>query len=191
MNHLFPIFVKMHLQHTLLVGGGNVGLEKLEAILANSPEAHVTIVAPYFLPETLKLAQEAPFVKVEQRPFNYADLEGKDVAILATDQPDLHKAIYDYTRDRQLMLNVADTPHLCDFYLGSVVRKGNLKIAISTNGKSPTLAKRLRQMLTEALPDNLNEALDSLYELRNRLKGDFKYKVDELNKVTANLIEQK
>lgn len=187
MNNLFPIFIKMHLQETLLVGGGNVGLEKLEAILANSPEAKVTVVAPYFLPETLALAQDAPFVTVEQRPFDYADLEGKDIAVLATDNPDLHKAIYEFTRNRRLMLNVADTPPLCDFYLGSVVRKGNLKIAISTNGKSPTLAKRLREMFTEALPDNLDEALDSLYELRKKLKGDFKHKVDELNRITAIL----
>jgi siroheme synthase-like protein len=79
---------------------------------------------------------------------------------------------------------VADTPDLCDFYLGSIVKKGDLKIAISTNGKSPTLSKRMRQYLEEAIPDDIQELLDNLRLLRDQLKGDFEYKVKELNKVT-------
>ena len=82
------------------------------------------------------------------------------------------------------MINVADTPELCDFYLGGVVTKGDLKIAISTNGQSPTLAKRIREMLEEAIPENINDLLENLNDLRKTLKGDFESKVRQLNEIT-------
>jgi hypothetical protein len=86
---------------------------------------------------------------------------------------------------------VADTPDLCDFYLGSIVQKGDLKIAISTNGKSPTLAKRLKEVFYEALPGDTQESIENLNKFRNHLKGDFANKVKELNKATAILIDKK
>ena len=82
------------------------------------------------------------------------------------------------------MVNVADTPELCDFYLSSVVKKGDLKIAISTNGKSPTFAKRFREVLEEILPDSLQATLDNLQQIRNKLKGDFQDKLEKLNEIT-------
>jgi precorrin-2 dehydrogenase/sirohydrochlorin ferrochelatase len=87
-------------------------------------------------------------------------------------------------------VNVADTPDLCDFYLSSVVRKGDLKIAISTNGKSPTFAKRFREILEDILPESLQETLDNLKDLRDKLKGDFSSKVDMLNEIT-NVMKKK
>jgi siroheme synthase-like protein len=88
------------------------------------------------------------------------------------------------------LINVADTPELCDFYLGSIVQKGHLKIAISTNGKSPTIAKRIKQVLQEAIPDSLNEVLDKLQIIRDRLKGDFSEKVKQLNQITEVLVKK-
>ncbi|MGZ4117908.1 MAG: TSUP family transporter, partial [Bacteroidia bacterium] len=90
-----------------------------------------------------------------------------------------------------ILINVADTPDLCDFYLGSIVQKGDLKIAISTNGKSPTLAKRLKEVFNEALPDDTQESIENLNKFRDLLKGDFTNKVKELNKATAILIDKK
>ena len=88
--------------------------------------------------------------------------KGKDVAILATDSRELHEKIRIMASKRHLLLNVADTPHLCDFYLGAVVKKGDLKIGISTNGKSPTFAKRMRELFEDILPENINTILDNL-----------------------------
>ena len=79
---------------------------------------------------------------------------------------------------------------MCDFYLGSIVTKGNLKLAISTNGKSPTLAKRLREVFSELLPNELDEVMDNLQQIRDQLKGDFTNKVQELNKITKTLVEK-
>ncbi|MDN5213975.1 bifunctional precorrin-2 dehydrogenase/sirohydrochlorin ferrochelatase [Fulvivirgaceae bacterium BMA12] len=190
-NVLFPAFFKLHQLRLLIVGGGYVGLEKLEAVLKNSPEARVTLVAKEILqPKIRQLASEYPSVKLIERKFKKKDLNKKDLVILATDSRKLHEKIKQMTSKRHLMTNVADTPDLCDFYLSSVVKKGDLKIAISSNGKSPTLTKRMRQYLEEALPEDVQKLLDNLEELRGRLKGDFEYKVKKLNEITQDWLEK-
>src|SRR5690606_2632764 len=111
-------------------------------------------------------------------------------AILATDNFKLNQYIYELAKERGILLNVADTPDLCDLYLGSIVKKGNLKIGISTNGKSPTLAKRLKEVLNEAIPTEIDDTLDQLNLISNSLKDDFSYKVKKMNEVTASLVEK-
>lgn len=190
-NVLFPAFFKLHQLRLLIVGGGFVGLEKLEAVLKNSPEANVTLVAKEILqPKIRQLAEEHPTVKLVERKFKKKDLDKMDLVILATNRRELHEKIKKITAKRHLLTNVADTPDLCDFYLSSVVKKGDLKIAVSSNGKSPTLTKRIRQYLEEALPDDVQQLLDNLEELRSRLKGDFEYKVKKLNEVTQDWLDK-
>jgi uncharacterized membrane protein YfcA len=113
------------------------------------------------------------------------------VVIAATNDGELNKYARQSAHDRKLLINVADKPELCDFYLGSIVQKGDLKIAISTNGKSPTIAKRLKEVLNESLPDELDITLQQMSELRNSLSGDFAYKVQKLNEVTSVLVAPK
>ncbi|GAA4438461.1 hypothetical protein GCM10023188_33900 [Pontibacter saemangeumensis] len=188
-NPLFPIFLKLEQLQTLVVGGGNVGLEKLSAILANSPQAQVLLVAPRILPEVEELAARHPLVRLEKREFREEDLADRDLVLVATDDHVLNVAIRDLAKSRKILTNVADTPLQCDFYLGSIVQKGSLKLAISTNGKSPTVAKRLKQVLNEALPDEMEQVLDKLIRLRAQLTGDFAYKVKRLNEMTEVLVE--
>ena len=167
-----------------------MGLEKLTALLSNDPEARVTVVADRFLPELETLAGKSPSVLLMKRKFTDADLENKQLVLLATDDPELHKEIKVLTTELGILTNVADTPALCDFYLGSVVQKGDLKIAISTNGKSPTLAKRIRQYLEEAIPDSIQSLLDNMKEVRAKLKGDFSEKINKLNELTSAMVEK-
>lgn len=187
-NTMFPIFLKMDQIQTLVVGGGNVGLEKASAILRNSPEAKLTLVAPFFRPETLEYLQDFPHVRVIVRGFQSTDLIGLDLIICATDSPVLHAEIKVMAAAQHLLCNVADTPPLCDFYLGSIVQKGDLKIAISTNGKSPTLAKRIRAFLEDVIPEDIQTSLDQLEAARKNLKGDFQEKITQLNELTKNII---
>jgi precorrin-2 dehydrogenase / sirohydrochlorin ferrochelatase len=189
-NTLFPVFLKLENFNTLLVGGGNVGLEKLTALLVNNPLAKVTVVADRYLEETEKLAKSSPNVVLAYRKFEFNDLNNKQLVILATDNFELHKEIKLKTTELGILTNVADTPALCDFYLGSIVRKGDLKIAISTNGKSPTLAKRMRQYLEEAIPDSMQSLLDNMKAFRDKLKGDFSTKLEILNDLTSSMIEK-
>lgn len=188
-NQLFPVFLKLNNLHTVIVGGGNVGLEKLTALLYNSPEATVTIIAKEFLPQVAALAAGTPKLHIIQKPFTDTDLDNADIVVAATDDAELNKYVRQSAHDRKLLINVADKPDLCDFYLGSIVQKGDLKISISTNGKSPTVAKRLKEVLNEALPDELDVTLQQMQQIRNSLSGDFTYKVKELNRVTASLIK--
>lgn len=190
-NNLFPVFLKLESLETLIVGGGNVGLEKLTALLKNSPEAKITVVARTIQEPIKKLAADYPFVKLMERNFKLWDLWDKDLVLLATDNRQLHETIRNFARTRRLLINVADTPELCDFYLGSVVTKGNLKIGVSTNGKSPTISKRIREYLEEALPDDTNDLLNNMQKIREQIKGDFNQKVKVLNEITSTWLERK
>jgi precorrin-2 dehydrogenase/sirohydrochlorin ferrochelatase len=188
MNKLFPIFLKLENLHTLIVGGGYVGLEKITAVLNNAPEATVTLVAPEIGVEIREMAGLNSRIRLITRKFENEDLAEKDLVIVATNDKQENKRIKELAATRHLLCNVADTPALCDFYLSSVVQKGNLKVAISTNGMSPTMAKRLKEVLNEALPENLETAMEQLKAVRDMLKGDFAYKVDELNRITSVLV---
>jgi len=185
-NTLYPIFLKLNKLDLLIVGGGNVGLEKASFILKNSPDAKITMVATYFLDELREKVKDFN-VKLIEREFEKSDLEGRDIVICATDNIELHKEIVALNKETKILTNVADTPELCDFYLGSIVSRGDLKIAISTNGKSPTLGKRIRQYLEDALPNNTQSIIDGLKAFRDTLKGDFESKVKALNEVTKKL----
>ena len=183
-NNLFPVFLKLEELETLIVGGGNVATEKITALLKSSPRAGVTIVAENINDEIRAFAAHNKKVKLIERNFRVRDLQYKDLVILATDDPSLHERIRVLARKKRVLINVADTPALCDFYLGSVVTKGNIKIGISTNGKSPTIAKRMREFFEEALPDDTETLLSNMQKIRDKIKGDFSQKVKVLNDIT-------
>ncbi len=190
-NQLYPVFLKLDQLDLLLVGGGNVGLEKLHSLLANSPEAKISIVAPQIKEEVRRLVYKHPSCKIFQREFQHEDLEDKDLVFLATDNRKLHEEIKEAATGKGILVNVADTPELCDFYLSSIVQKGNLKIAISTNGRSPTMAKRIKEVLNDAIPDEIDDLLNNMQNIRNKMSGDFAEKVKRLNELTQTLTEKK
>lgn len=190
-NLLFPVFLRLDQLNLLIVGGGYVGWEKLGMMFRHADNAKVTLVAPEIKEEIVNLAKEYPNqITLIQRPFEEQDLEGKDVVLIATCIHELNKEVHYLAKKHKLLTNVADTPELCDFYLSSVVQKGDLKIAISSNGKSPTLTKRIREMLEDVLPDSIAELLDKLKDIRNHLKGDFEYKVQKLDEITSVMQEK-
>jgi siroheme synthase-like protein len=188
-NNLFPVFLKLEELETLIVGGGNVGLEKLSALLKSSPNSGVTIVAEKIKEEIKEIAREHKKIKFIERNFRIRDLHHKDIVVLATDDRALHERIRVVARKRRMLINVADTPQLCDFYLGSVVTKGNIKIGISTNGKSPTIAKRMREYFEEVLPEDTETLLSNMQKIRDQIKGDFSQKVKVLNDITASWLD--
>ncbi|MBA4240385.1 MAG: siroheme synthase [Sphingobacteriaceae bacterium] len=186
-NRLFPVFLKLENFRVLIVGGGKVSLEKVMAVLINSPATQLTVVAKEFSNELTEFLKAYSKVTIKQREFENADLDAIDFLIVAINDKQKSIAIKEEAKRRNILANVADTPEFCDFYLGSIVRKGDLKIAISTNGKSPTIAKRVREVFEESFPDEMQEVLENLYKIRTQLNGDFSSKVSELNKLTANL----
>lgn len=189
-NELYPIFLKVSNLNVLIVGGGNVGLEKLTFLLKSSPNAQVQMVAPEFMLDTLELAEK---YNVEITKDVYAEkfLEGKHLVVACTDNPEVNEQIYHDCRRLSKLVNVADNPPFCDFYMGGIVTKGNVKVAISTNGKSPTMAKRLRQFFEDVIPENIDDLVNNLNKYRKTLKGDFEQKVDALNEFTKGLVNKK
>lgn len=190
-NSLYPVFLKLEELETLLVGAGNVGLEKLHSLLSNSPRAKITIVAPIIKDEVAALVEKHPSCEIVRRKFEVSDLDQKKIIVLATDDKELHRSIRVIAKERGILINVADTPELCEFYLGSIVQKGHLKIAISTNGQSPTIAKRIKEVFNDLLPAELDEVIENLNQIRNSLTDDFAGKVKQLNELTKQLTARK
>ncbi|OPB87000.1 TSUP family transporter [Elizabethkingia ursingii] len=189
-NSLYPIFVKLESLSLLVIGGGKIALEKLNSVLVNAPKTPVKLVAKEIIPEVWALQQEYKNLVLEQRAYTYADFDTADLVIAAVNDLVVAEQIRNDAHVKGVLVNIADKPELCDFYLGSIVRKGELKIAISTNGKSPTIAKRLREILTETIPDEVDEVLDNMQNIRQQLKADFDYKVQELNRLTTEYLSK-
>ena len=167
-----------------------MALEKLGFLLKNSGNANVVLVSVEIDERIVALAEGFENVELIQRQFHVRYLEDKQLVIVATDNSSLNTSIWREAKKRNILVNVADTPPLCDFYLGGIVTKGDLKIAISTNGKSPTFAKRFRELLEDTLPEELPELLDNLRVLRDRFEGSFTEKVKAMNRLTAELIKE-
>jgi uncharacterized protein len=186
-NRLFPVFLKLEELEVLVVGAGNVGFEKLSAILSNAPDCPVTVVASEISDKVHGISENHPRVKLIKKSFEPEDLEDKDIVIVAINDKSTSNYIRVLSKQKKLLVNVADTPELCDFYLGSIVDKGNLKIAISTNGKSPTIAKRMKEQLNELIPDEIEGVIHNMHTIRQDMKGDFAEKVRQLDDLTKVL----
>ena len=155
-NNLYPIFLKTNRLNILIVGGGFVALEKLTFLLKSSFDANVEMVATFFREETIHLA-EANDIPMIVKKYDDSFIKEKHIVIATTDNEAVNLGIYQDCRRENILVNVADNPPLCDFYMGGIVTKGNVKIAISTNGKSPTTAKRLRQFFEDVIPEKIDD----------------------------------
>jgi len=186
-NELYPIFLKTHQLEILIVGGGFVALEKLSFLLKSSPSSKITMISPFFREETLQKVRGFN-VQLIHDNYNHFYLTDKSIVIATTDNVDINIQVYKDCKQRNILVNVADNPPYCDFYMGGIVTKGNVKIAISTNGKSPTTAKRLRQFFEDIIPDNIDDLVKNLNEYRKTIKGNFEEKVEKLNEFTKSLI---
>jgi precorrin-2 dehydrogenase/sirohydrochlorin ferrochelatase len=189
-NNLYPVFLKTTNLKILIIGGGNVAQEKLTFLLKSSPDAKVTIVSPMYREGTIKLAKKFGIEMIHKK-YHKRFLKGKHVVIATTDVSKINIQVYKDCRKRSILVNVADNPPYCDFYMGSIVTKGSVKVAISTNGKSPTTAKRLRQFFEEVIPENIDDLVNNLNEYRKTIKGNFEEKVETLNEFTKGLIGKK
>jgi siroheme synthase-like protein len=163
---LFPAFLKLAGRRCLVVGAGPVAEEKIEGLLRAG--ADVRVVAPEATARIRELARKKK-LRWDERAFRATDLSGAFVVVAATSSPSLHGAIYRQARRRGVLCNVVDDPEHCDFYYGSVVRRGELQIAISTAGQSPALAQRLRKKLEQEFGAEYEEWLKELGKVRERL----------------------
>ena len=160
--------LKLTGRRCLVVGGGDVGLEKVEGLLAC--DADVVLVAPEVHPELERLASEGS-ITWTRREYAPSDLEGVLIAIAATDDTEVNIAVYNDAEQRAMLINVVDVPPLCNFILPAIVRTGPLAVAISTAGASPALAKRMKREISELFGEQYAELAIMLNDVRGWAKG--------------------
>jgi precorrin-2 dehydrogenase / sirohydrochlorin ferrochelatase len=163
---LLPIFVKLEASSCLVAGGGTVGLQKVRSLLECG--AHVTVVAPEARDDIRDL-DERGSIAWHRRRYVAEDISGHRLVIAATNDPEVNHAIYRDAVAAGVLVNAVDDPPFCDFYFGSVVRRGPLQIGISTAGESPALAQRLRQQLELLIDEETGPWLERLGELRREV----------------------
>jgi precorrin-2 dehydrogenase len=166
-----PVYVaclRLSGRRCVVIGGGEVGLEKVEGLLACGGE--VTLIAPDAVDELSAYASEGS-ISWERRPFVDTDLDGAFLAIAATSDTDVNIGVYKEAERRAMLVNVVDVPPLCNFILPAIVRNGALSIAISTQGASPALAKRMKREIAESFGEPYARLAVILNEARGWAKG--------------------
>lgn len=163
---LFPIFLKIAARPCVVVGAGNLAESKIESLRA--AHARVTVIAPKASPRIVDLAAGGE-IEWRQREYAAGDLSGSFLVIAATDAPAVNRAVYAEAVENNVLCNAVDDPPFCDFYFPSVVRRGDLQIAISTAGASPALAQRLRKEINAQLPLDAGDWLTDLGNLRREV----------------------
>ncbi len=163
---LLPIFVKLEGRPCLVVGAGAVGLQKVRSLLECA--AKITVVAPEARGEVRELAEDGK-LEWQRRRYAAEDVRGQQLVIAATDNVEVNHAVYADAVSAGVLVNAVDDPPFCDFYFGSVVRRGPLQIGISTAGESPAFAQRLREQLELLLDEGTGPWLERLGALRREV----------------------
>lgn len=163
---LFPIFLKLAARPCVVVGAGTIAESKIESLL--QAEARVRVIAPEALARIEGWAK-AGEIEWERREYAKGDLTGAFLAVAGTNTAAVNRAVYAEASTAGILCNAVDDPPFCDFYFPSVVRRGELQIAISTAGESPALAQRLRKEINAALPLDTGEWLTELGRLRREV----------------------
>ena len=166
MKQMFPMFVKLEDRTVLVVGAGHVGEPKIRGLLPTG--AKIRVVAREASAAVREWARHGELI-LEERDFAPADLEGAMLAVVATASPQLNSIIYRLAQTRGILCNVVDVPDLCDFYYPALVQRGDLQIAISTSGQSPSLAQKIRKQLEEQFGPEYAEFVAELGATRRRV----------------------
>ena len=163
---LFPIFLKLTSRPCLVIGAGNLAESKIESLRAANGQ--VTVIAPQASPRIADLAASGE-ITWHQREYTPGDVKDYFLVVTATNDPAVNRAVFHEANANNILCNAVDDPPFCDFYFPSVVRRGDLQIAISTAGASPALAQRLRKEINAQLPLDTGDWLTDLGNLRREV----------------------
>ncbi len=162
----FPAFIKLDNKKTLIVGGGKIAQEKLEKLLDFTSD--ITLLSKEFSPSIMELIQNSD-LSFSKETYKEGMIEGFDIVIVAVDDIELQKRIYQESRSYNCLYNAVDVPEYCDFIFPSYIKDGDLTIAVSTSGASPAMAKQLRLFIQSMLPKDINSFLQEMRAYRKTL----------------------
>lgn len=185
MTSLFPMFVKLQGKQVLTVGAGKVGEPKISGLLETG--ARIRVVALEASPAVRNWARQGQ-IELDLRAFSPDDLDGIFLAVVATSSRSLNERIYREAQRRGVLCNVVDVPDLCDFFYPSIVRRGDLQIAVSTAGQSPSLAQKIRQQLEKQFGPGYADWVAELGETRRLILAsdlDRERKLDLLHSLAS------
>jgi siroheme synthase-like protein len=186
-NQLFPLFVHMERLRLLVIGGNELALEKVLLILLNAPHTAIRIVAEGFSKDLEELSNKYEQVSLVAKTYSSGDLYDTDLVIVTINDQLLAEEIREEAKARKIWVYIPERPTLSDIHFGDIVHKGHLKIAISTNGRSPAVARRLRDTLQECIPVELNDTLEQLHTIKQSMGGELSDKIKKLNELTTVL----
>jgi len=162
-NSYFPIFLSLDNKKILIVGGGTIAKDKLTRLLDFTKD--ISLISKDFSYEIMQVIEKNS-LDFRKKEYEEDDIKGFDIAVVAVDDIELQKNIYNYTRDKNILVNSVDNKNYCDFIFGSYIKKDDLVIAISTSGSSPSVAKYLRIFLEKTLPKNISSFLKEVKQIR-------------------------
>jgi precorrin-2 dehydrogenase / sirohydrochlorin ferrochelatase len=182
---LFPMFLKLQGKRCLVVGAGKAGEPKIAGLLAT--DAHIRVVALVATAAVREWARQGR-IELDLRAFSPEDLDGAFLAVVATSSRAVNERIYEEAQRRNVLCNVVDVPDLCDFFYPAVVRRGDLQIAVSTAGQSPSLAQKIRLQLEQQFGSGYSEWVAELGETRRLILAsdlDRERKLDLLHSLAS------
>ena len=162
----FPSYINLTNKKIVLIGGGNIALEKLKKLSDFSKD--ITVIAKDISSKFLDFAK-LHNIPIKNRAYNRGDIDGFDIVVVATNDISIHKEIYYESRDSRILVNSVDNRDYCDFIFPSYIKKGDLIISVSTSGSSPAMAKRIRLYIEKLIPSNIVEFLKEMRELRKSM----------------------
>jgi precorrin-2 dehydrogenase/sirohydrochlorin ferrochelatase len=181
---LFPMFVDIKDKNVLIVGAGEVALRKIEKLIPFEPK--ITVVAKEIIREEIRELAKEHSINLVERAFLFTDIDGKEIVIVAVDDIDLQREIYNYCVRRKIPVNSVDSPDYCTFIFPAYVKRGDIVVGITTSGKAPGLSGKLRKLIENSLPEDLEQLLNQLSEIRQKYP-----KGKERQELILKLIEEK
>lgn len=188
MPELFPIFLKLNGRRALIVGGGKIAVLRAKQLVRT--KASVTVISPKVSTEMEELAK-AHLIDLVRRRFERTDLSKRYFIVIgATNDPAVQKAVFEEAERWGILCNVVDSPGRCNFFTPAVVERGDLKIAISTSGRSPSLAGKIRKYLEKAIPENADDLTETVGILRSKLKLEIPGELERQKELVDEFVEK-
>lgn len=187
----FPVFINLDDKSVLLVGAGAVGERKLEKLAMFA--SNIRVVSVTATSTSMEIIEQKG-LKFENREFDFSDLKGADLVVVAVDDLELQGQIFAETQKNGVLCNSVDSPDYCSFIFPALVKRGDLTIGISTGGRAPGLSRQVRKQIERVLPDDLKSIVEQVSEYREKLKTEgletFKERAEQVNQFVERLLNR-